>query len=330
MKRIIVIGNGFDRAHGLDTSYGHFIKYLINGAINGDEKIVEELLDVNTLTLEHQNYEYIKSNFQSLNTASKKQIPKKLYFKNTFFKSLLTHHFEADWVDIEYLYYKSLNVPVPNHVDKLNSEFEIIKKHLEQYLFTHYESTEIELNTDFLDIFHEGNPRSLLFLNFNYTSTIELYLKRLNPWQIESRKIVYIHGELYSEDNPIIFGYGDDSEGSYQSLIRKNNNSYLKNLKRQQYNLADSHRKLKHFIDDSYGLEVYSIGHSLGLSDKTLLREVFDNAKVRTIKLFYYKGIEGYRNLNDNLRRIVSDNTFNNKIVNFPNSKPVPQIEKEN
>ncbi|WP_160070260.1 AbiH family protein [Sphingobacterium bovisgrunnientis] len=28
MNRLIIIGNGFDLAHGLPTSYSHFIKYI--------------------------------------------------------------------------------------------------------------------------------------------------------------------------------------------------------------------------------------------------------------------------------------------------------------
>ena len=29
MKRLFIIGNGFDIAHGLNTKYSHFMKYLL-------------------------------------------------------------------------------------------------------------------------------------------------------------------------------------------------------------------------------------------------------------------------------------------------------------
>ena len=32
MKKLIVVGNGFDKAHGLNTTYDDFIKYSTNYA----------------------------------------------------------------------------------------------------------------------------------------------------------------------------------------------------------------------------------------------------------------------------------------------------------
>ncbi|MCX8601126.1 MULTISPECIES: AbiH family protein [unclassified Gilliamella] len=49
-----------------------------------------------------------------------------------------------------------------------------------------------------------------LFLNFNYTNTIEQYL---SP-EIKAKHL-QIHGKLGNLDNPIVFGYGDELDNSY-------------------------------------------------------------------------------------------------------------------
>ena len=55
-------------------------------------------------------------------------------------------------------------------------------------------------------------PYSLI-LNFNYTKTAEkLYVKNNNC------EVINIHGELNNENNPIIFGYGDELDDDYERI----------------------------------------------------------------------------------------------------------------
>ena len=123
-----------------------------------------------------------------------------------------------------------------------------------------------------------------------------------------------------------MFGYGNDSDFRYNDLIQLNENRFLRNLKRQQYNLANQYEQLKKLLTRGDGIEIYSIGHSLGLTDKTLLKEILEHPDVVGIKLFYYKDREGFRNLNDNIRRILNNLAFN-KIISFPNSSIIPQLK---
>ena len=326
MNKIVLTGNGFDRAHKLKTSYGDFVQYMVEESINNNTEIRNSVINVGPLHSYHKSYEYIKANFHSLLTASKKTVPNKIHFENNFFRSLLLSYFEADWINIEEFYFKHLNAANGLElIKKLNAEFEIIKIHLEKYLAIQTSGTNGKLIPEFFDIFYKDKPENTLFLNFNYTPTLSLYLDNM-----PSRKeIIYIHGELHSEENPIIFGYGDETDSRYISLLQKNDNSYLRNLKRQQYNLATSYQKLQNFISKSDNLEVYCIGHSFGSSDKTLLQEIFENPKVTKIVPFYHKNKEGYRNLNDNLSRMININTLNTKIVNFPNCSAIPQLVEE-
>ncbi len=89
-------------------------------------------------------------------------------------------------------------------------------------------------------------PDQILFLNFNYTNTADLYIPEGSEF-----KINHIHGELGNEKNPIIFGYGDELDDDYKEISKLNNNDYLKNVKSIRYLETDNYRKLLSFIDSA-------------------------------------------------------------------------------
>ena len=322
MNRIVIIGNGFDLAHGLKTSYGDFIKDVLNKSINLDKEIRKELIDVGQLLSEQQSYEFIKENFSKINSIAATPSSGSLNFTNNLFREMLETYFLADWLDIERLYFNYINKRTIK-IDVVNREFEMIKKYLEIYLSNQILKDGFNPMMEFYKIFEEGNPESLLLLNFNYTPTLQKYFSGI---AIKSKMILNIHGELNSEKNPMIFGYGDETNPQYKSIVNKDDNRWLTNLKRQQYNLANPYEQLIQVLNQGKKIEVFVIGHSLGMSDKSLLNQILDHDSVSTIKLFYYKDRKGYRKLNDNLSRIVNSNTYNNKIVSLPNSKIIPQI----
>ncbi len=55
------------------------------------------------------------------------------------------------------------------------------------------------------------SPSEILLLNFNYTSTADLYILEGSEF-----KVNHIHGELGNEKNPIIFGYGEELDDDYK------------------------------------------------------------------------------------------------------------------
>lgn len=126
-------------------------------------------------------------------------------------------------------------------------------------------------------------PDSVLFLNFNYTKTHNNYL--FNNISIESN---HIHGKLKDENNPIIFGYGDELEESYKAIENLNDNKYLENVKSIKYLETDNYRRLLSFID-SDPFQIYVMGHSCGNSDRTLLNKMFEHKNCVSIKPYYYQ-----------------------------------------
>ena len=168
-------------------------------------------------------------------------------------------------------------------------------------------------------------PDDILFLNFNYTSTADLYIPKGSEF-----KVNHIHGELGNDKNPIIFGYGDELDDDYKEISKLNNNDYLKNIKSIRYMETDNYRKLLSFID-SAPFQIYIMGHSCGNSDRTLLNTLFEHKNCVSIKPFYYEkpdGTDNYIEIIQNISRNFNDmRLMRDRVVNKTYCRPlVPQI----
>lgn len=330
MRRVVLLGNGFDRAHGYKTLYSDFIKNLIDKSINYDNEIREELFNVSFLRSDWQTYEYIKDNFRDLTGSRHPDQNDQIHFNNELLYTIMYQYFSADWIHIELLYYEQLCSCLnsskydKNRLEKLNSDFLLITKYLESYLVSLFKEDTITLIPELLEIFQSKKPESILLINFNYTPIANAYLSFL---RIEDKNLIHIHGELESEDNPIIFGYGDITDDKYPEISAQNSNTFLENLKQHKYKNWDSYDNIIEYIDKD-NFEIFSIGHSLGLSDKTFLKEVLEHKNVSKVNLFYHKDRKGYQNINNNLSRIVDPKIGNEKVFNFRKSKMIPQAKK--
>jgi len=251
-------------------------------------------------------------------------------------------------------------------VTSLNKEVDAIAKKFEQYLidkiipeieFKHNSKTEdlfeskIARNKDqfqnFLKEFPEGyakviqeetkgsfyknhgrlNFNETLILNFNYTNTaIELYSKHL-----QNCKIINIHGTLKDLNNPINLGFGDEMHSRYADIEEANENEYLRLMKSFAYTNTDNYRQLFNFIEGNE-FQVQIMGHSCGISDRTLLNAIFENPRCKSIKVFYHK-LGGQKDNYSDIVRSISRH-FNkkllmrNKIVNKTLCRELPQLDE--
>ena len=170
------------------------------------------------------------------------------------------------------------------------------------------------------------------FLNFNYTSTVFEHVKALR-WDFHN--LNQIHGKLDDVKNPINFGFGDEMDTFYQEIEEINDNEYLKNIKSFQYLHTPNYKQLLDLID-SASFQIYIMGHSCGLSDRTLLNTIFEHENCSSIKVFYYeeKDKDGnvfgdnYTELTQNISRHFNDKKLmRSKIVNKTLCQPMPQIK---
>lgn len=167
-------------------------------------------------------------------------------------------------------------------------------------------------------------PKQTLFLNFNYTS-YDLYDNQDKFSEHGSdrktvQKFIHIHGCLDNqENNPIIFGFGDELDESYHSIERINDNRYLENIKSIKYLETDNYKNLLKFLnDDNY--QIFIFGHSCSTSDRTLLNTLFEHQNCVSIKPFYHeksKGDDNYSDIVKNIsRNFINKVEMRSKVVN--------------
>lgn len=315
MNRLIIIGNGFDLAHGYKTSYSDFLEDYLSNVLTvlfTEKEYEDELIKLNRTSIkfseDFQNIFSLEDIFNKISSILE-QTPNVIIFKSDFFKELYTQFNHQRWVDIENHYFsylkrysKASNNDL-NGIIKLNKEFEFLKSRLVDYLkratseirrgrVNHiaelttkpFEQEEFVYKLDSNKV-----PNHLYFLNFNYTNTIEFYTPYI-PSNF-SFDVNYIHGDINNSLNPIIFGYGDEHDSDYLEIQNKQIHELLKHIKSFQYSKTSNYHHLMRFIQ-SEPFQVYVLGHSLGLSDRTMLKEIFEHDNCKSIKLFYNKKSE--------------------------------------
>jgi hypothetical protein len=362
INRLILIGNGFDLAHGLKTSYKDFIENYICSAINlfisggchddiflfiGSESSREKIKPINSILKAKEIVSILEKQKGVIN------------FKSLFFKKIFEASTLNNWVDVENEYFDHLKSLIydkngtcklqetlhPDYnlvLDKiklLNQEFDFLKSLLEQYLnditstfipqnFDEFEALvcqKIDVNENpALNLEKEELPNSLYFLNFNYTHTVENYFELLSI-KID-RNLNYIHGKLNNPHNPIIFGFGDEHDKDFKKFETIKSKEQFDHIKSFKYSKTVNYQKALGYID-SCAFEVYVLGHSCGLSDRTLLKSIFEHENCKSIRVFYYENGNGTNDYWDKQidisRHFYDKSLFRKKLVSEQNSIPL-------
>ena len=151
MNRLVLIGNGFDLAHGLKTSYKNFIDWYWNKVLYElslcSEKVWSDQLC--TFIIKSNNYTWHSFMFNSVSTLNPPNgsevicdiLNDKENFEVKFltlFGRIIKSIETKKWVDIENDYYSLLYDPIQIKEDKslkeLNEQLDYIKKLLAEYL----------------------------------------------------------------------------------------------------------------------------------------------------------------------------------------------------
>jgi hypothetical protein len=355
MNRILLIGNGFDLAHGMETKYSHFIDnfwlkkldVFIDSIKNNsltrapdydrqnynvfcydDKEITVYVIDYKRI---YQSAEIVEeeTGFQTFNTYISHFRPKahqsNYKFKNQFLGQITEKQQLQRWVDIEEEYYTALVECLRNKhkINKLHDDFSLIQNELQEYLTVNINhditfNDKINRNiyspllqSDFVEEIKYIKLENILFLNFNYTPTFNLYS--------ESRtdvKAINIHGQLNNSNNPVIFGYGDEIDDNYK-LIEKESNDFLQNIKSFKYSKTNNYKELLAFINsDDY--QIFVMGLSCGTSDRTLLNTLFEHKFCKSIKIFFYQKTDindDYLDIYMNISRSFNDKARMREIV---------------
>ena len=314
-NKLVLVGNGFDLAHGLKTSYKDFLDWYMCDAFktfwkneNYNDRLIEiknEYSGMNKSQTQFTRFEEALKFFDGNRYQS-------ILYNSNFFKALLDRYSANNWVDIECYYFRTLkafflNPNLNNRKDvvgKLNSDFDFLIKKLSEYIqkinLDIRDTRKLPINNSrfaIKELFGENIENTIKFLNFNYTETLH------SIYDITQEEIIHIHGRAIDrERNPIIFGYGDESDPDYQKIEDSGENLYLEHIKSFGYFRANNYQKLLLFLG-SDEFEVSIVGHSCGLSDRVLLNEIFEHPNCKGIEIFYHRRSDG----SDNFKEITQE-----------------------
>jgi hypothetical protein len=361
-NRLVIIGNGFDLGLGLKTSYNDFVLGHIKEVLRKTVELGKydsELITGSTSfnfgqVTKDKIYSKIEATNQISDLVSSFQHEINFNYKTGFIQNIFENYQVNNWVDIETLYFKNLHKEYNSFRDKefdkkdyskvaeLNISMDFIEKALANYvkeeqakrsisyLTSHYKSLidsffePINKKENILIPEHRSKqkPKTVIFVNFNYTDSLS---KLLNNSFVGENKIIHIHGSVNDNSNPIIFGFGDDTNPIYSALEEEDEDELLRKIKSFAYPKTNNYHKLLNSLD-TLPFEVFVVGHSCGISDKTMLSTVFQHKKCLAIKNFHYQGEE-----EDFYKRIAISRHFSNKplmrkrVLPFDKDAIIPQ-----
>ncbi len=273
MAKLFIIGNGFDLAHGMKTHYSDFRDYLIE-EYNVDENLINTVgYDIPTphdLPDGGEKYDdtivaaAIIKTLDNTEGSQWKDVEKSL-------GELDYAEFLDDWAEMHNSDYENAfrdnMYRNEDNARNLCGALRLIEDYFQDWIRA-IEVSQI-LIPDFYDLI---SPEKDLFLNFNYTKTLEkLY---------NAQNVCHIHG---TQDEDIFFGHGNDEDRTdyYQSKwfgaeseLNQLEYSLRKDTNRAYDKNTDFFKKIENSATE-VNFEIYSFGFSFSEVDTVYLREIF-------------------------------------------------------
>ncbi len=160
--------------------------------------------------------------------------------------------------------------------------------------------------------------RSVLFLNFNYTTYFEHQIVKEFESKFEDEytdlETIFIHGDLGEPIDNIVFGVGDENKETYSEIESLYDNDWLVPLKTFNYFRNEKYQQLLGFIAKG-DYDIYVIGHSCSTTDRTLLNMLFENDACKKINVYHYSGIDSYLATSYNIARNFNDKVRLRKVL---------------
>ncbi|WMN12810.1 AbiH family protein [Marivirga salinae] len=343
-NRLILLGNGFDLSHGLKTSYSDFIEWYLNKVkeiFDKEDYFEDKLIELRSVDslLNIEDYSSPYGQLYDSNNIFEKHLKLDVIptFKNKLWSKILNTLDVIKWVDIEQLYYdeykllvkKSSSLVDSNEIIddliELNLNLKDISSELKTYLCDNIKMESSNFIPEFKKLIYSKEPK--LILNFNYTNTVNSYLENYD-FPPNKDIVIPLHGNINDDHYPLVFGFGDERDQMYQQIEDLNDNRLMDHFKSFAYFRNQNYSRLLSFID-SEPFEVHTIGLSCGLSDRTLLSQIFEHENCQKIHIQYYKDENGYQDVARNISRHFSDKQeLRRKLVNFEGCEECPQISK--
>ena len=344
MNRIVLIGNGFDLAHGLKTSYGHFIYWYLDQCgyelVRASRREVSDGLcsfkmkgdfGIANWATAFQGYYFQKETLAPWKgiDAFLRAIEDKEFGKFSFISELLQRIWNKaalGWVDIEKEYFSLLKeekltmkgeVERPNYKE-LNEHLEILRDKLIEYL-----ESESEKECPFIDKIKDIIYRPIKGREISVSFRREL--KKREIVDVEPCRTMFLNfnytktAEQYvSPSSNVVVNYIHGNLDNPESVIFGYGDELDSSFKKlQDLNDKECLRHMKSIryqeadnyrkmleFIESSPFQVIILGHSCGNSDRTLLNTLFEHKNCVSIKPYYYIKEDGTDNYMELIQNI--------------------------
>ncbi|MDO4921394.1 MAG: bacteriophage abortive infection AbiH family protein [Phascolarctobacterium sp.] len=310
MGRLFIIGNGFDIANGLPTKYCDFKKYMFeeyareyehcmlpdigidnHGEIRIDKertgRYLYQLLDFSNYCCDDIEWNYFESNLG------------KLQFDYAFSESDFNEVYDKEGdIDEWRTAYNRQNIG-----ERIN----VTCRHLSDY-FSDWISTVDVNKAVAIDGLKLLMTEETLFLNFNYTKTLE------EVYNIKSENICYLHGTVGEE---LIIGHGlsDEEielktelfEGKFTGAEQELKDT-MEILKKDTNQVLDTHSEFFDLLEENNITEIYSYGFSFSKVDLPYIQEICE--RINTENAVWYMNDYAHNDYSDEIRSCGFEGTI--------------------
>ncbi len=322
---ILLIGNGFDLAHHLPTTYMDFLKFTkvikkIKEDFDKYKSIIQD--DIEWYGIDEKLHAIIVKNFDKVDKIS--EVIKDNIWIDYFLQCDM--HGEENWIDFESeiseviqsidtnmkdtsLYSKVFNLNNQfmrkSFIDEDNEKHRITYKQLTNRLLNDLDRLILSLEMYLADFVEQIQIDSLIkdiegiipnidkIISFNYTHTYVNYQNRKKDIEVD-----FLHGEAKTDDtidyNNMVLGI-DEYLSEYDQKNRVEFIGFKKFYQRiykktgckyrEWIDKMDELRKI--FKNDKHGNHLYVFGHSLDVTDGDVLSELILNKNIDDTTIFY-------------------------------------------
>lgn len=325
---ILILGNGFDLAHGFKTRYTDFLDYWkkdknvenvwLKHFVNKQQKLGDKWID-----LEREIYNvigFISLSFSSNpnDTTSKtysfqKGCTDETFALNKIKKELIPfHNIETDEKeygklenDIPKYYFKTYKGLINFLYDQLRDFTNKFNKYLLEEILPNIGNKKFNFNL--------SQDKTIRVLNFNYTNTYEKLYDPHSIYAGANPKYIYVHGKVCdSDDCNLVLGthsFYNNLPNDLREEINVEFNVFKKHNQRHRYGTIEAYQDLLKELKDKRRMiepTFHVIGHSLDKADHNILRHIFTVRDNSTIKIYYHNQ-EALERLINNITDIITE-----------------------
>lgn len=306
MSKLFVLGNGFDLAHELPTSYGHFHQYLLETYPRARELMptfgvsIHETPDGGMDVDNNEAVAFIRETISQVEGDDWWNV-----------ESSLAHlPFEDYLSDLEGCFDldddKELYRNVYRNEDTSDAFYRVMLK-FHKFLVDWVKSIDISntrLNAKFEDLIDREND---FFLTFNYTCVLENIYDADNVW--------HIHGAQYDFDSNIFFGHGQ-VRNDFESRHIGATESLQKTHKLLEKDTNKALEYAEEFFDELSSVqEIYSFGFSFSNVDLIYIKRICEVCD--TEKCTWYLSDYKYDETEEEYKRAIREAGFKGRFEVF-------------